>query len=493
MKAKNMTEWAEVQTTISRRLFLQSSTMGAGALAFSMRGLAAEVDERVKAAANPSEKLGVAVIGAGIRGDVHCKEFTKRSDVEILFVCDADRAVGQKRVEGLKAKGHRTQLVQDVRRLLDEKSVDAVSIATPNHWHALAAVWAMQAGKDVYVEKPVSHNVAEGRAIVETARKQSRICQAGMQCRSMQGTIDAIEYVRSGKIGVVKLARGLCYNLRKPIGPKGKYDPPSEVDYNLWSGPAELLPVTRPQFHYDWHWQWPYGNGDLGNQGVHQMDIARWGLGQNGLSKRVFSYGGRLGYNDASETPNTQVVVHEFDDATLVFEVRGLKTSPLRGASVGVIFYGSDGYVVLTSYTDGAAFDGDGKLVKRFSGGGDHFGNFLEAVRSRKQENLTADILEGHLSSALCHTGNISWRLGAELPVTEIKSRLAAESSHKDATETFERFAIHLQENGMDPAAAEITYGAELSMDPQRETFANSVEANAMLTREYRKPFELQL
>ena len=439
-----------------------------------------------------NDKLGVAVVGARVRGGVHLEAFVSRPDTEVRYVVDVDETVGNQRADEVGSKqGRKPKFVRDMRAAFDDPAVDIVSIATPNHWHALAAFWAMRAGKDVYVEKPVSHNVAEGRLLVEAARKYGRICQTGTQCRSMAGTIAAIKHVRSGAIGTVKLARGLCYNPRPSIGAKSDFKPPSEVDYPLWSGPAPLLPITRPQFHYDWHWQWPYGNGDLGNQGVHQMDLCRWGLGLNELSKRVVSYGGRLGPEDAGETPNTQVVIHEFDDATIVFEVRGLKTSPLRGASVGVIFYGSDGYVVLTSYTDGAAFDKQGTLLRTFSGDGDHFANFLSAVRSRKQEDLAADIREGHLSSALCHTGNISWRLGSAMPLGDARKRLALWTSQDDALNTFDQFSTHLNENGMDPSNTRINFGAELVMDSPRETFVDHAEANRLLTREYRAPFTL--
>ena len=245
-----------------------------------------------------------------------------------------------KRVEETaKRQGRAPKFVQDLRQVLDDPAVDVVSIATPNHWHALAAIWAMQAGKDVYVEKPVSHNISEGRRMVEAARKYQKICQTGTQCRSMHGTIEAIEYVQAGKIGEVKLARGLCYKLRGSIGPKGELRPAGQRGLQPVARPgADEAPVTRPQFHYDWHWQWHYGNGDLGNQGIHQMDVARWGLGVDTLTKRVLSYGGRFGYEDAGETANSQVVIHDYGDKTLVFEVRGLKTEPLQDANVGVIF-----------------------------------------------------------------------------------------------------------------------------------------------------------
>lgn len=248
--------------------------------------------------------------------------------------------------------------------------------------------------------------------------------------------------------------------------------------------------MTRQRFHYDWHWQWPYGNGDLGNQGIHQMDVARWGLGVSGLSDRVMSYGGRLGYEDAGDTANTQVVIHEFGpDKTLVFEVRGLKTPPYLGADVGVIFHGSEGYLVMTSYSKGAAFDKDGKQVQVFDGGGDHYGNFINAVRSRKIEDLHGEVLEGHYSSALCHMGNIAYRLGQQTSVADTKKQLAALKTNEDTQATFDRLTEHLKADDIDLEKITLGLGPELAFDPQSETFKDNAAANAMLTREYRAPF----
>jgi predicted dehydrogenase len=347
----------------------------------------------------------------------------------------------------------------------------------------------MQHGKDVYVEKPVSHNVSEGRRAVEVARKYQRICQTGTQSRSTAGMRAAMKYLHDGKLGPLTLARGLCYKRRGSIGPAGSYEPPSHVDYNQWCGPAPLAPLTRRQLHYDWHWMWDYGNGDLGNQGIHQMDLARWGLGLTTLSNAVLSYGGRLGYQDAGETANTQVVVHDYGDKTLVFEVRGLETQPYKGAGVGVIFEGAEGYVVMTSYESGAAFDRSQKLIESFRGGGDHFDNFLKAVRSRKPADLHADILEGHLSSALCHLGNISYRLGEELPVAEIEGRLSSLKSQDNTLETFERTRQHLASNNVDLKTARLRLGPRLAFDAVSEKFTDSPDGNAQLTRDYRDPF----
>jgi len=480
-------------TNRSRRQFLEDSMFAAAAaLAAGAAGsaLGADAAEAEKQSTSPNEKLGVAVVGVRGRGGEHLSAFSGRKDTEVLYIVDADEKVGNNRAKEVgDRQGRKPKYVRDMREAFADPAVDVVSTATPNHWHALVSIWAMQAGKDVYVEKPVSHNVSEGRRVVETARKYDKICQTGTQCRSMKGMRDAIEYMQAGKLGKVELARGLCYKRRGSIGPKGTYPVPANVDYNLWLGPAPEAPLTRPQFHYDWHWQWAYGNGDLGNQGIHQMDVARWGLGVDTLSSAVFSYGGRLGYEDAGETANTQIVVHDYGDKSLVFEVRGLDTKPYKGAGVGVIFEGSEGYLVINSYDGGTAFDKDGKAVQEFKGGGDHFANFLSAVRSRKKSELHAEILDGHLSSALCHLGNISYRLGTSMSPSEAKERLKDVKTTDDAKQTFERTMEHLADNKVDPETTKLQVGASLAFDPARETFVENSAADAMLTREYRTPF----
>lgn len=475
-------------TSRTRRQFLEDSMMAAAAaMTAGAAGHALAAEEKKPQSNAPSETLHVAIIGTRGRGKSHIDALAGRDGVEVTYVCDADEKIGHNRAKRVaERQGRAPKFVQDMRDLFDDKSVDVVTIATPNHWHALAAIWAMQAGKDVYVEKPVSHNISEGRRIVEAARAHNRICQAGTQSRSNKGMQQAIEYVQSGKLGKVNLARGLCYKRRRSIGPKKKYDVPASVDYNLWTGPAEMRPLMRRSLHYDWHWIWNYGNGDLGNQGIHQMDICRWGLGLDHLSYGSLSYGGRLGYEDAGETANTQVCLYDYGDKQLVFEVRGLETEPLKGVSIGCIFYGSDAYMVMPSYSKGVVFDLDGKEITRFDGGGDHFGNFLSAVRSRKVEDLNADILEGHLSSALCHLGNVSYRLGEHVDGVEAKKRLPAGD---EAQETFERFEAHLKANQIALSDTKFHFGRKLAFEPTSERFSDDKQANAMLTREYRAPF----
>ena len=475
-------------TKRSRRQFLEESMFSAVAAIGAVSATSSLASAAQPKSAN--EKLGVVVVGCGGRGNDHLHAFSSRQDTEVLYVVDADKKIGENRADEVaKRQKRRPKVLQDMRLAFEDPSVDIVTTATPNHWHSLVAIWAMQHGKDVYVEKPVSHNVSEGRRCVEVARKYQRICQTGTQSRSMTGMRDAMRYIHGGKIGEVKLARGLCYKPRGDIGARGEYQPPEDVDYNLWLGPAPEAKVTRPKFHYDWHWQWAYGNGDLGNQGIHQMDLCRWALNVDSLSQNVISYGGRLGYEDAGETANTQIVIHDFGTKTLVFEVRGLRTGPYKGAGVGIIVEGEGGYVVMGSYEAGAAFDKDGKLIEKFSGGGDHYDNFVQAVRSRRVQELQADILEGHLSSALCHTGNISYRLGGVVSIDEAREKLGGVKCQDNVRDTFDRTIEHLKENGLDLAKTQLQFGSPLRMDPAKETFVDNGAANAMLTREYRTPF----
>jgi predicted dehydrogenase len=477
----------------SRRKFLEQSMFAtAAAMAASSSANCFADDEPKKESTSPNERLNVCCMGVNGRGGAHVGAFKGGKDTRITHVCDVDASVAARVCDGIeKDTGHRPEIVADIRKALEDKNLNIVSIATPNHWHSLGAIWAMQAGKDVYVEKPVSHNVSEGRRATEVARKYKQICQTGTQSRSNPGMRTAIEFILAGKIGEVKLARGLCYKRRGSIGPKGKYEVPANVNYDLWCGPAPMDPVTRPKFHYDWHWIWDYGNGDLGNQGIHQMDIARWGLGLMQLSNNVISYGGRVGYEDAGETANTQVIVHDYGDKTLVFEVRGLETAPYKGAGVGVIFEGSDGYFVSPNYEGGTAFDKDGKMIETFKGGNDsfHFANFVSAVRSRKHEDLNADIEQGHLSSALCHLGNISYRLGEEVPTNEILKKVEALKSNDVAKDTLDRTLAHLNDNKVDVANGKLRVGLALKFDPKTETFPDNADATKMCTREYRKPY----
>src|SRR5436309_2270504 len=299
---------------LSRRTFLKSTALTTAALSLPARSWGQ--------VAGSNSDVRVAVVGFNGRGGEHISALSKADGARITALCDADEDV---LARGVKKLGN-VESYTDIRKLLESKNVDALSIATPNHWHALGSIWAIQAGKDVYVEKPVSHNVSEGRRIVEFARKYEKMVQTGTQSRSsIQGIKAAVAWIREGNLGKIKVARGLCY---KPRGSIGKVDGPqpipANIDYDLWCGPALKLPLMRQKLHYDWHWVWNTGCGDLGNQGIHEMDVARWFLGVMELSPRVLSVGGRLGYIDDGETPNTMVIYHDYPQAPLIFEVRGL-------------------------------------------------------------------------------------------------------------------------------------------------------------------------
>jgi predicted dehydrogenase len=469
----------------SRRQFLEDSMIAAAAAASA--SVANKSVEAQEASRSANEKLTVAIIGCGIRGKAHARELSRFDDCEVAYVCDPDSSRTAEVSAQLVEAGRNAPLqVADLRKVNDDKSVDAVFICTCNHWHALAAIWAMQAGKDAYVEKPVSHNVHEGRVMVEVARKTGRICQGGTQYRSGGALASAVEYMRQGKLGDVKLARSIVYGRRGSIGELGKYETPANVDYNLWCGPAPLAPLTRPKLQYDWHWVWDTGSGELGNNNVHSLDQCRWGLGVTGLGRSVFSYGGRLGYRDAGQTPNTQVCIFDFGDKTIVSETRGLKTEPFHPTIKGsTIFYGTEGIVAGNSL-----FDKDGTLIKPFEGKSvNHFRNFVDCVKSRRREDLKAEILEGHQSSALCHIGNISWRLGRTASPAELRSELATLKSRDNALETLDRTLAHLAANEVNVEKSPLTMGLHLKLDG--EAFVGNERANHMLSREYRKPFEV--
>lgn len=479
-------------SSLSRRELLENSMFAMAAAAAGGFVRPQSVVANMKANAN--SVLRVAVLGVNSRGKTHMGAYLKHPDCEIVAIVDPDEKVGMKNgVEYVEKKqGKRPAWYADMREVLDDPNIDIISVATPNHWHALATIWGVQAGKDVYVEKPVSHNVSEGRRAVQASRKYNKIVQCGTQSRSFKSQQDAIAYIHNGKIGEVKLARGLCYKPRKSIGQVARYEHPKHIDLNQWYGPAPVLPLTRSRFHYDWHWQWNCGNGDICNQGIHQMDIARWGLQVDTIGNSVSSYGQRFGYEDAGETANTQVSIHDFDDdKRIIFETRGLPTPELKGAKIGVIFEGSEGYLVSTSkYGALSAFDLEGKPLETFKGGDtyDHFANFIEAVQTRDQGHLNGDILEGHLSSALCHLGNISYRLGAASSEAEMKSMY---SKDKAANDALTRTLAHLKENGVDLKETRFTQGPKLTLDAKKEVFHGQFAdaANAMTTREYRKPF----
>ena len=480
----------------TRRELLQHSAAISAALAALTPSDLLSAPEPTTAArrVGANETLRVAVVGVKGRGMSHVGGFNGNHGCEIVTVCDPDEAVIGPAMSAVEKKsGKKPEFVRDIRKVVEDKNIDIIAIATPNHWHALASILAMENGKHVYVEKPVSHNVREGRIMVETARKFKKVCQTGTQSRSMPGMREAMAYMHDGKLGKVKLAYATCYKPRGSIGKvNGEQPIPKTIDYDIWCGPAPKLPLMRAKLHYDWHWTWAYGNGDLGNQGIHEMDKARWGLGKMELPKTVMSLGGRFGYIDDGETANTQLCVYDYGDSELIFEVRGLKTEDYKGARVGNIFFGEKGIIVCPNYGGGFLMDLDGKKVQDFKGNGSdnsHFGNFVQAVRAGDHKLLNADILEGHLSSALCHLGNISYRLGVEKAMAEVKEF----TKDKDALQAFDRMTQHLKDNKVDIAKEIGRVGPTLPIDPKTERFTgNNAKANEMLFREYRKGFEIK-
>ncbi|MCX6369333.1 MAG: Gfo/Idh/MocA family oxidoreductase [Armatimonadetes bacterium] len=476
---------------MTRRGFLDEAFFAAAIASLTASGAFATEPEpsRPRRRYGAADKVRMAVIGVHGRGMAHVDGYLGQPDAEIVAICDVDLSSAEKAAAAIEKKtGKKPKIYQDLRKVFEDKEIDAVSCALPIHWHALAASWAMQAGKDVYVEKPCSHNVSEGRRLVQLQQRTGRICQVGTQSRSAKAVQQGIKFLHDGKLGKVTMARGLCYKPRKSIGIKPDGPVPAGVDYDIWLGPAPKRPFNPNRFHYEWHWNFDYGAGDLGNQGIHQMDIARWALGKHELPLGVETIGCRLGYVDQANTPNTVVSTYDYGDKQLIFEVRGLPTEKFMGADIGDIVYGENGYVVFTSsYGKAAAFDKEGKPLETFSGGGDHFAAFIKAVKSRQQSDLAAPVLEGHLSSALCHLGNVSYRLGKE--GDPAKSNF----ENKPFGEAYSRMMQHLTANNALTPDAKLRFGASLKFDPKKERFvgAGDSEANKLLTREYRKGFEL--
>ena len=483
---------------LPRRDFLERAlALSAAALATGSAATQADEDSKATGHRSPNDKLRVAVVGTNGRGGSHVGGWLSNPDVELVALCDCDPAAAAKYEKRFAELPRKPVFEQDVRRLLERNDIDVVSIASPNHWHALMTVWAMQAGKDVYVEKPCSHNVEEGRVMVDWARKLGRICQMGAQSRSMPGMRQVVDFVTSGKIGPVKLAHALCYKRRPSIGLVDTPAPlPPGLDFDLWAGPAPAEIPIRKKLHYDWHWYHRTGNGDLGNQNPHELDKARWGLGKQTLPTRVVSLGGRLGYIDNGDMANSQVTIYQWDDAMLISDVRGLEIKTpvdfhLAAGPLGVanIWWGSEGYVVAPSYAAGVAFDYDGHVLGKWSGGSDqnHYDNFIKAVKSRRREDLHLDIEDGHLSSALAHVGNVSWTLGR--PV-EPGTRPSLAADDPRVKETLESFEAHLAENAVDFTQTKLALGRTLTIDPAIEK-SDDPEANRLFTRDYRKGYEL--
>jgi predicted dehydrogenase len=479
---------------MDRRKFLGSSlgvgaaaTLGAG---WTRQSFAAEVSD-----------IRVAQIGFHGQGNSHISALTKNK--VLVALCDVDERVLNDKAEELKSDGVKVDKYTDFRKLLERKDIDAVSIATPNHTHALITVLAAQAGKDVYVEKPTSHNIWESRQMVAAAEKYGRIIQCGTQSRSSKSLQEAVAWLREGHLGAIKYALGTCYKRRPSIGKSDKpLQFPSDINRDLWVGPAKDEDIFRPAKnsggkrapHYDWHWDFNTGGGDLGNQGIHQMDIARWFLGEPALAPRVLSIGGRVGYEDAGNTANTQIVFHDYEKAPLIFEVRGLPKGKgendmdkFRDSDIGVIVQCEKGHLLVPSYSKAIAFDSDGEKIKEFEGGGAHHDNWLAAIAAHDRNKLNADIVEGHYSSSLCHAGNISYRLGKKASADEIAEQV---KSNELLADSYARMLKHLEANGVDLSGdSALTLGESLQVDPKSDQFVGNDEAARLFTREYRKPF----
>jgi predicted dehydrogenase len=465
----------------------------------------------VGTAANSTVRLGVigmgdvnAVGGVGGRGHQLIAALAKVPGQQIVALCDADTAMLDRETAALKKRGLEVTTYTDLRKLLENPAIDAVVVALPNHWHSLATIWACQAGKDVYVEKPFSYNIWEGRQALAAARKYGRMVQVGTQSRSSPALQQAFAYLRSGQLGPIRSARAIVYRPRLGLGKAGGPPPvPPTLNLDLWCGPASTTLPARKQLHYDWHWFWETGNGEVGNNGIHAVDVARWALGQCQAAPRAIAVGGRFAYGDDGETANTLVAVLDYRPAPLVLEVRNLRVTKqpdtmgtYRGRDHGVIIDCEGGYYAGDS-SGGTVFDRQGRKIPvkeipdtRLEPYPDaaHLANFLAAVRSRCYGNLAAEAQDGYASVACCHMANVSYRLGKAAPSAAILDALGGQPELYDA---FERCRAHLQANGVDLAADEAALGAWVTFDTASGRFLgeHADEANRLSRRVPREPF----
>jgi predicted dehydrogenase len=450
---------------IDRRRFIRTTgeVISVGAATLALRGRVLGANDRVR----------VAICGTRGRGKDHIRGFAKVPGAEIAALCDVDERVLGQRLKDVEDLGKpRPKSYVDIRKLLEDKDIDAITIATPNHWHSLMGIWACQAGKDVYVEKPCSHDPFEGRQLVRAVKKYNRICQHGSQSRSNPGMIEAIQRLRDGAIGDVYMARALCYKWRGTIGHATQETVPAGVHYDLWTGPAPLKPFTQNRFHYNWHWIWDTGNGEVGNQAIHEIDIARWGLGVR-FPTMVSAMGGHFLFDDDQETPNVLnatyyfdgpdgkrkmmelevrpwITNHEAEIGTGVYKSSGIPAAglgtpgpatkkvpdPLAGIgpvgpvdaktnTIGNLFYGSNGYMGIDGYDSYKTWLTEHvKPGPSATASGDHFANFVDCVRSRKVENIHSPIEEAHISTTLVHLANASYRLGRVLRFDPVKEQV---------------------------------------------------------------------
>lgn len=450
----------QLRMSHSRRSFLQAITLAATGLALPQA--------RVRGANND---LRIAVIGLGGKGRQHVELFGKLRGVRVVCVCDVDPKRLERALDEANKRGESPASATDPRKVLDRRDVDAVVIATPNHWHALLTLWAIQAGKDVYVEKPVSHSVWEGERMVAAQQSSGRIVQSGTQYRSCRGLQAATAWLNEGHIGKPLWGHVLWYEHRPPIGRCAPFKP-TDFDYDLWCGPAPCEPLTRSKLHYDWHWVWATGDGDLGNSGIHAFDACRWFARQDGFPRRVLGLGERFTYDDAAQTPNTQLTLLDYPEVPILIENRNLPMElgtntmdTYRRIREGFVLQFEGGYFAGLR-AGGLVIGPKGERLKEFPGdGGDgHQANFIEAVRNRHQPSLVAPIEHGHISSAVCHLGNIAYRLGEPTATATCRQTVAA---HGHADETFDRLVKSLEGIGVDLGKTPFSLGPWLEINPK--------------------------
>jgi len=471
--------------SMTRRRFVRNAAIGTAAMGFPV-----VASSRVLGA---NEAITVGVVGLGGRGrNAHVPSFQNQPGVTVVAVSDPDRVrMGQTAAMIRSKYGHDARQYVDMRQMFDRKDIDVIGNATQNYWHGLSTIWACQAGKHVYVEKPLSHYIWEGRQMVNAARKYDRLVQCGTQHRSEVKIAAAIGWIREGNLGKIRCITAFANKPRVSCGKRDTPLPiPETVDFDLWCGPARKVPIYRDRLQYDCSFDWNTGDGESCNQGVHEVDVARWCLGETMLPRKVISIGGRFLFHDACDVPNTQIIYYDFPTAPLLYEVHNLHKArgsgempDFRGERVGVIVDCDGGSVSLYR---GIAWDNQGKQLKTFSGGGDHFVNFIEAVRAGRRELLGADVLEGHLSTATCHTGNISYRLGRKASPEEMRGQV---ESVPGFAEMYDRLLAHLAAHEVDVDAKTVTLGPWLAVDRENERFRDHDEANRLVRGFYREPF----